>query len=49
VARLIGLLAAGQHRGEILKDFSYLEAADIDEALRCAAQLADGETIEFAR
>jgi uncharacterized protein (DUF433 family) len=46
VSRLLGLLAVGQTREEILASFPYLEAADIDEALRYAASLAEDETIE---
>jgi len=46
VSRLLGLLAAGQPREEILASFPYLETADIDEALRYAASLAEDETIE---
>jgi uncharacterized protein (DUF433 family) len=34
VARLLGLLAAGESRNEILSNYPYLEAGDIDEALR---------------
>ena len=41
VARLLGLLAAGESRDEILKNYPYLEGDDIDEALRYAAQLAE--------
>ncbi len=48
VARLLGLLASGESREQILKNYPYLEAADIDEALRYAAQLAKDETIELA-
>jgi len=47
VSRLLGLLAAGQSREEILRAYPYLEAADIDEALRYAASLAEDETIEL--
>ena len=47
VSRLLGLLAAGQNRDEILRAYPYLEAADIDEALRYAASLAEDETIEL--
>jgi uncharacterized protein (DUF433 family) len=36
VARLLGLLAAGETREAILKAYPYLEAEDIDEALRYA-------------
>ena len=48
VSRLLGLLAAGQTRNEILDDYPYLESEDIDEALRYAASLAEDETIELA-
>ena len=34
VARLLGLLAAGENREAILASFPYLEPEDIDEALR---------------
>jgi uncharacterized protein (DUF433 family) len=37
VSRLLGLLAASETRESILKSYSYLEAEDIDEALRYAA------------
>ncbi len=47
VSRLLGLLAAGQSREEILHAYPYLEAADIDEALRYAASLAEDETIDL--
>ena len=33
VATIIGLLAAGRSRDEILKAYSYLEPEDIDQAL----------------
>jgi uncharacterized protein (DUF433 family) len=42
VARLLGLMAAGETRDTILKAYPYLEPADIDEALRYAAFLAEG-------
>lgn len=48
VARLLGLLAAGESRERILADYPYLEAEDIDEVLRYAAYLADDETLELA-
>jgi len=48
VSRLLGLLAAGQGREEILRAYPYLEAADIDEALRYAASLAEDEVIELS-
>jgi uncharacterized protein (DUF433 family)/predicted nuclease of predicted toxin-antitoxin system len=47
VARLLGLLAAGETRDAILKAYPYLEPGDIDEALRYAAFLAEDETIEL--
>ena len=46
VSRLLGLLAAGESREQILRAYPYLEPADIDEALRYAASLAEDETIE---
>ena len=49
VARLLGLLAAGTARDQILVDYPYLEPEDIDEALRYAALLAEDETVELAR
>ena len=48
VARLLGLLAAGETRESILASYPYLESGDIDEALRDAASLADDETLELA-
>ncbi len=47
MSRLLGLLAAGQSREEILRAYPYLEAADINEVLRYAASLAEDEIIEF--
>jgi len=49
VSRLLGLLAAGETRETILKAYPYLEAEDIDEALRYAAVLAEDEIVELAR
>jgi uncharacterized protein (DUF433 family) len=49
VARLLGLLAAGETRETILGNYPYLEPEDIDEALRYAAFLAEDETLELAR
>lgn len=48
VSRLLGLLASGESREDILKAYPYLETKDIDEALRYAAALADDETVELA-
>ncbi len=47
VSRLLGLLASGERREDILKAYPYLESADIDEALRYAAALAEDEVIEL--
>jgi uncharacterized protein (DUF433 family) len=47
VARLLGLLASGETRDQILAAYPYLEPGDIDEALRYAAFLAEDETIEL--
>ncbi|QOZ06498.1 DUF433 domain-containing protein [Bradyrhizobium sp. CCBAU 51765] len=47
VARLLGLLAAGETRESVLNDYPYLEREDIDEALRYAAFLAEDETVEL--
>ncbi len=47
VARLLGLLAAGEKPESILAAYPYLEAADISEALRYAASLAEDETVEL--
>jgi len=49
VARLLGLLAAGEAREKILQSYPYLEPEDIDEALRYAALLAEDETVELIR
>jgi uncharacterized protein (DUF433 family) len=37
VARLLGLLAAGEAREQILRAYPYLEPGDIDETLRYVA------------
>jgi uncharacterized protein (DUF433 family) len=47
VARLLGLMAAGECREAMLKAYPYLEADDIDEALRYAAFLAEDGTVEL--
>jgi len=49
VSRVLGLLAAGEEKAAILRAYPYLEAEDIDEALRYAAWLAEEETVELAR
>ena len=43
VARLLGLLAAGETRESILASYPYLEAEDISAALTYAAALAEDE------
>ena len=48
VSRLLGLLASGETAEDILKNYPYLEQADISEALKFAAALSEDETIEFA-
>ena len=48
VTRLLGLLAAGETPDSILRAYPYLEAGDIEEALRYAAFLAEDETIALA-
>jgi uncharacterized protein (DUF433 family) len=48
VSRLLGLLAAGETKETILKAYPYLEAEDIDEALRFAAYMAEDEIIELS-
>lgn len=47
VSRLLGLLASKETKESILKAYPYLEAEDIDEALRYAAYLAEEETVEL--
>jgi uncharacterized protein (DUF433 family) len=47
VSRLLGLLASEESKESILKAYPYLEAEDIDEALRYAAYLAEEETVEI--
>jgi uncharacterized protein (DUF433 family) len=49
VARLLGLLAAGETRDDILAAYPYLESEDVDEALRYAASLAEDETVALAK
>lgn len=49
VARLLGLLAAGETRETILASYPYLEPEDIEAALLYAAFLAEDETLELVR
>jgi uncharacterized protein (DUF433 family) len=48
VARLLGLMAAGETREAILTAYPYLQSADIDAALAYAAALAEDETLDLA-
>ena len=47
VSRLLGLLAAGESREQILAAYPYLESEDIDEALAYAASLAEDDSVEL--
>lgn len=49
VSRLLGLLAAGESKKQILKTYPYLEPDDISESLKYAAYLAEEETVELSR
>lgn len=46
VSDVVGLLAAGEKRERILKDYPYLESADIDAALAYAAGAASHRVIK---
>jgi len=48
VSRVLGLLASGQTREEILLSYPYLEPEDIQAALTFAAHLADDQVIDLA-
>ncbi len=48
ISRILGLLSSGETKESIVKAYPYLEAEDIDEALRYAACFADEEIMEFA-
>jgi uncharacterized protein (DUF433 family) len=47
VARLLGLLAAGENQDTILASYPYLEREDIAEVLRYAAFLAEDQTVSL--
>jgi uncharacterized protein (DUF433 family) len=49
VSRLLGLLAAGETKESVLRDYPYLEPEDIEEALQYAAYLSEEETVELGR
>ena len=48
VSRLLGLLAAGETRETVLQAYPYLDAEDVDEALRYAVALVEGEDVEVS-
>jgi len=48
VSRLLGLLASSETQESILKAYPYLEAEDIQEALKYAGFLAGDQVVEFA-
>ena len=45
VATIVGLLAQGMSRAQVLADYPDLEPEDIEEALRYAAAVLDGRQI----
>ncbi len=47
VGTVIGLLAAGRSREEILRAYPYLESGDIDEALAYAAWRVEEREVEL--
>lgn len=48
VAMIVGQVAAGRTADDLLRDYPYLERADIDEALRYAAWLAEERELAAA-
>jgi len=48
VGTILGLLAAGRSREEILRAYPYLEAEDIDQALAYAAWRVEEREVELA-
>jgi uncharacterized protein (DUF433 family) len=49
VGTIVGLVAAGRTREEILREYPYLEADDIAEALSYAAWRADEVEVPLAQ
>jgi uncharacterized protein (DUF433 family) len=49
VGTIVGLIAAGRSRDEILREYPYLEADDIAEALSYAAWRAEEVEVPLAR
>ena len=48
VGTIVGLIAAGKTREEILRLYSYLEAADIDQALAYATWRVEEQKVAVA-
>ena len=48
VGTILGLLAAGRSREEILKAYPYLEPEDIDQAIAYAAWRVEEREVELA-
>jgi len=48
VGTIVGLVAAGKTRDEILRLYPYLEAADIDEAMAYAAWRVEEQEVAVA-
>ena len=48
VANILGSLAVGQSRAEILADYPPITEADIDAALKYATQMAQFESFDYA-
>lgn len=48
VGTIVGLVAVGRSREEILKAYPYLESADIDEALTYAAWRVEEREVQLA-
>jgi uncharacterized protein (DUF433 family) len=48
VAMLVNQLAAGRTIDQVLADYPYLEREDIEQALRYAAWLAEGQELVLA-
>jgi uncharacterized protein (DUF433 family) len=48
VGAIVGLLAAGRQREEILQLYPYLEAADIDQAMAYAAWRVEEQEVAIA-
>ncbi|MCO6048039.1 DUF433 domain-containing protein [Aeoliella sp. ICT_H6.2] len=48
VATILGLLAAGREREEILKSYPYLEDGDIDQCLAYAAWRVDERDVPLS-